>query len=48
MTWQVEQAQDPPQAPLERVMLGYGWRRRRVYKGRRTFHFEVFGLGDVH
>ena len=45
MTWQVEQAQDPPQAPWEDVREVNGERR----EGRgRTFHFEVFGLGDIH
>ena len=46
MTWQVEQAQDPPQAPCEDVRGENG--ERGEGKAGRTFHFEIFGLGDIH
>ena len=48
MTWQVEQAQDPPQAPEEGRVLGSEWRVGGRRRKKRTFHLEVFSLGDIH
>ena len=49
MTWQVEQAQEPPQAPVIEIYLSYVLDVYVDGGGGHigTFHFEIVGLGYV-
>lgn len=46
ITWHVEQAQDPPHAPI-RVIMSDIWNSITIMSTRLTFHFKVIGLCDV-
>lgn len=51
MTWQVEQAQDPPQAPAKRrkcQQLEENYNIVKMHSEKtQTFHLKIVGLGNI-